>query len=311
MKESKNLEEEKQIETIEQAEKEVERRHLDPDVFNALNLYDEKLGEEYEKQGYNPFEPNFKLTEDFALEVLEAKAKEQGLPEKDFLETNIKKVTSYFKNTLQTGEKLAKMIEDKMATPDIDMSTMHQLQRAIIFLKNRNQLLKRNIRELKFKNANAIQMFADMYALDKELSDLLKDSYKNEVDVNAILKQFVEVCQNRAKQKIYKEKQQNKEKQKQKELREMLDENIAQSGHQIMHDMNEILETAANVIETLTQQPEIHQEREPRPEPLHHHDHNHSHDHSHSHDHNFSHDNSLQQDGQQDNLDIDGPEIDL
>lgn len=304
MKESKFPEEEKQIETLEEAEKEVQKRHIDPDIFNALNLYDEKLGEEYEKQGYNPFEPNFKLTEDFALEVLEAKAKEQGIPAKDFLEANIKKVTSYFKNTLQTGEKLAKMLEDKMAAPNIDMSTMHQLQRAIIFLKNRNQLLKRNIRELKFKNANAIQMFADMYALDKELSDLLKDSYENEVDINAILKQFVEVCENRAKQKILKEKQQNKEKQKQKELYENINENLAQAGHQIQNDLAQILETAAQVIETITQHniatapevPHLHNNH-------HEHNHQHSQEQEHNHDHNHTQDNV--------DLNIDGPEIDL
>ena len=42
----------KTITNAEEAKNEVEQRHINPDVFNALNLYDEKLGEEYEKEGY-------------------------------------------------------------------------------------------------------------------------------------------------------------------------------------------------------------------------------------------------------------------
>ena len=243
----------KEINTVQEAEAEVVRRNINPDVFNALNLYDEKLGEEHEKEGYNPFEPDFKLTKEFAQEVLEHKPSKQDIPKEDFLEVGAKKATSYFKNTLAAGEKLIEKLEGKMGANGLDMSTIHQIQRAIIFLKNRNQLLKRNIRELKFRNANALQMFTDMYVLDKELSDLLKETYETNVDIDAILNQFVEVCKTRAKINIEKrQKRLQKELKEKRDWEEAMRDSMDRMHDQTMADLAFLANAANEVVDTVT-----------------------------------------------------------
>lgn len=283
----------KEITTVQEAEAEVVRRNINPDVYNALNLYHEKLGEEYEKEGYNPFEPDFKLTKEFAQEVLENKPTKQDIPKEDFLEVGAKKATSYFKNTLAAGEKLIEKLEGKMGSSGLDMSTIHQLQRAMIFLKNRNQLLKRNIRELKFRNANALQMFTDMYVLDKELSDLLKETYETNADLDAILNQFVEVCKNRAKINI-----ENRKKRLQKELKEKRDweeamrDSADRTHDQTLQDLAFLTNAAAEVVETIAgpgAAAPLHHVADELENHAHHshHDHHDHHDH-HSHTHNDS-----------------------
>lgn len=278
-----NQEQIKEITTLQEAEAEVVRRNINPDVYNALNLYDEKLGEEYEKEGYNPFEPDFKLTKEFAEEVLENKPSKQEIPKEDFLEVGAKKATSCFKNTLKASEKLVELLEQKMGSSGLDMSTIHQIQRALIFLKNRNQLLKRNIRELKYRNANALQMFTDMYVMDKELSDLLKETYESDVDINAILNQFVEVCKTRAKINIEKrQKQLQKELKEKREWEEAMRDSMERSHDQVMEDLAFLASVANEVVDNIAHP--LADNINPReflaetPDAQHHHDHHGHHD---------------------------------
>lgn len=238
----------KTITNAEEAKNEVEQRHINPDVFNALNLYDEKLGEEYEKEGYNPFSPDFKLTQEFAMEVMEAKPNGKPMPKENFLEFGAKKVTSHFKNTLAAGEKLISKLEHEMSALDLNSTTAHQIQMAIIFLKNRNQLLKRNIRELKFKKANAIQMFADMYALDKELSELLKETYEPNADLNVVLANFMRVCNNRANEIIKNRKEQEKAREQKIEREHDMLQAMADAQRESINDAKEFASDLLNAV---------------------------------------------------------------
>lgn len=192
--------------------------NLNVDVYNALNLYNEELGEQYEKEGYNPFEKDFKLTKEFVEDVLETKNNKKEVHPAPFLEFGNKTVTSHFKNAVANNTALIEKLQFQIDNKNFDMETYRQIRNVIIFLKNRNQLLKSNINKLKGKNANALQMYISLFELDKELSELLEDSFSNQFDLNAITDQFVILCAKRAKEKQLKlNKEKNKAKNKNQE----------------------------------------------------------------------------------------------
>ncbi len=167
------------------------------DVFNALNLYNEELGNSYKKDGYNPFDDDFVLTEDFTNDILEAKKTSGDIFPESFLEYGNKEVKKHFENAIindnEILDKLNKELEN--ATNEKDKK---QIKKAIIFLKNRNELLKVNILKLKQKDANALKMYIEMFGLDSELSELLKDTFNEKANNQIIVQNMLNTCRFRA-----------------------------------------------------------------------------------------------------------------
>ena len=166
------------------------------DVFNALNLYSEQLGSIYEKDGYNPFEEGFVLTEEFTNDVLENKKKQEIFTE-DFLEYGNKEVSKHFQNALNNSTEIIDKLNEELASCT-DEKVKKQLKKSIILLKNRNELLKVNISKLKQKDANALKMYIEMFGMDNELSELLKDTFNEKVNAQIVAGQMLALCRSRA-----------------------------------------------------------------------------------------------------------------
>lgn len=193
------------------------------DVFNALNLYNEQLGSIYEKDGYNPFEEGFVLTEEFTNDVLENKKKQEIFTE-DFLEYGNKEVSKHFQNALTNSTEIIDKLNEELASCT-DEKVKSQIKKSIILLKNRNELLKVNISKLKQKDANALKMYIEMFGMDNELSELLKDTFNEKVNAQIVAQQMLTLCHSRAvniKQKttkiIERESLQANEQQQQQEV---------------------------------------------------------------------------------------------
>ena len=164
------------------------------DVFNALNLYSEELGTRYEQEGYNPFGDDFVLTEDYANEILEYKSKNPNeiLPD-NFLEFGNKEVSKHFENALLNGDKIIEALQKQLDSAP-DEKVKKQIKKNIIFLKNRNELLKVNMAKLRQKDANALKMYIEMFGMDSELSELLKDTFNEKTNIQIIVSQMMNVA---------------------------------------------------------------------------------------------------------------------
>lgn len=164
------------------------------DVFNALNLYSEELGARYEQEGYNPFGEGFVLTEDYANEILENKSKkpDEILPD-NFLEFGNKEVSKHFETALLNGQQLVEAMQKQLDSAP-DEKVKKQIKKNIIFLKNRNELLKVNIAKLKQKDANALKMYIEMFGMDSELSELLKDTFNEQANIQIVVSQMMNVA---------------------------------------------------------------------------------------------------------------------
>ena len=164
------------------------------DVFNALSLYNEELGTRYEQEGYNPFGEDFVLTPEFANDILENKSKDpNSIMSENFLEFSNKQISKHFETALSNGEKIVNAMQDQLNNAP-DEKVKKQIKKNIIFLKNRNELLKVNIAKLKQKDANAIKMYLEMYGMDSELSELLKDTFNEKANTQMIVSQMMNVA---------------------------------------------------------------------------------------------------------------------
>lgn len=179
----------------------VEQRELpinkSADVFNALNLYNEDLGRLYENEGYNPFEKDFKLDEEFAKDILEIKSKKSEVFPETFLEANNKNISKNFEIAIENNNALLNEMQNKLSS-NLSPKDKKQVQKMIITLKNRGELLKLNKEKLKQKDANALKMYLDIYGLDSELSDLLGDNYTQKVNAIILAQKMLDLCKSRA-----------------------------------------------------------------------------------------------------------------
>lgn len=167
------------------------------DVYNALNLVNEELGTLYQEEGYNPFDNDFVLTEEYANDVLESKNNNKEIFTESFLEYGNKTVIKHFNNALNNNNEILNKLEDELKKTS-DENVKKQIKKAIIFLKNRSELLKHNITKLKNKDANALKMYIELFGLDSELSELLRETYNENINTIIIAQQMLEKCKLRA-----------------------------------------------------------------------------------------------------------------
>ena len=111
------------------------------DVFNALNLYSESLGELYEKEGYNPFEKNFVLNSEFADNILKIKGKNKDISPESFLDSNNKNIAKNFDIALSNNTKLLDKMQNKLSQIT-DVKVKKLVHNMLITLKFRGELLR-------------------------------------------------------------------------------------------------------------------------------------------------------------------------
>ena len=188
-------------------------------IFNALNLVNPELGELYLKNGYNPFEEDFKLNIGYIQDLLDRNKDKTPILTEAFLEKPTKEVKKNFELALQNNNNLKELLQNNINDNIFDEDTKKQVKEIIIFLKNREQLLAKAILKLKKKFANPLLEYQNVCAIDKKLSELLKESYLEDFKLEVAHFNFVQFCKTKAKlEKIKKEQNQAKEKEEQKQI---------------------------------------------------------------------------------------------
>ncbi len=167
------------------------------DVFNALSLSNESLGRLYVEQGYNPFGENFVLTEEYTDEILQNKINASNIQSESFLENSNSEVSKNFTTSLENSEALLTALENQEFS-ESDPRLKKQIKRTVVSLKNRNELLKLNIAKLKQKDANALRMYIELYGMDGELGELLKDTFTEKANHQVLLMRLMAIIQKRA-----------------------------------------------------------------------------------------------------------------
>lgn len=165
-----------------------DREDFNYNVFNALSIINQRLGESYFTNGYNPFGENFAITNEYVEYTLNKKSICDEIENQPFLERNNKELMQVFKKaqlnlaSLLAGiEMLETSKEDKPRIKDFS-----------IFLSNEIELLNKIIPLLANKNANALLLFHELKSISPEYSKFIVQCFLDNFNRDLIIMDFIE-----------------------------------------------------------------------------------------------------------------------
>ncbi|MBE7074716.1 MAG: hypothetical protein E7376_01895 [Clostridiales bacterium] len=164
-------------------------------VYNALNLYNEELGQSYIETGFNPLGENFVLGEEFITDVLKNNKDAKDFSSPEFIEKGDKATKAAFENSLAACEALLNELTGKLNSAELSPNDKAKLQKIILYLQMRIQLLKIFIAKLK-KEKNKLKMYQSLLALNWSLADLMEETFNEMCNVQTLANAFVVLEQN-------------------------------------------------------------------------------------------------------------------
>lgn len=186
--------------------KRLTENQINYNIFNALNLFSEELGEDYLNGNFNPFNENFKLTEDFVIERFENQQnKPPEVVSPEFVEGGVNKTKLAFNQSITNCNLTLAEVERALNAPQTSPTAKKYLLKLKTYLLCRIQLLNINLKNLK-KNKNTLKMYLNVEGLDYNTSKLFEQSYKEMLDVQTIISAYVNM-QHQQNAKINKQNQ--------------------------------------------------------------------------------------------------------
>ena len=158
------------------------------DVFNALNLYNEDLGQAHIKNGFNPFGNNFVLDEEFVTDSLRNAKEKKEVPCPEFLEQSENDIAKSFDLSFQNATLLLDVLSKKANGDELSENQKKQLHKIILALKMYIELIQQYKAKLK-KEKNKYQLYVNLLSLNWFLSEEMAQSFTQEFNIqNTIAK---------------------------------------------------------------------------------------------------------------------------
>lgn len=183
----------------------LEQASISYDVFNALNLINEKLGKAYEEKGYNPYGEQFSLDANYAQTLLEKAKGKKNLDTEQFLENGNRAVSQNFKLALENTEALKLDILAEMESAEPAMKD--KLSEVVLYLNNRAELLSQAIEALKSGEASSLKLYEEVYNIDSVYGEILKESFLKNFNKTVAVENFLSTCRLRIKFEEFKQEQ--------------------------------------------------------------------------------------------------------
>ena len=183
----------------------LEQASISYDVFNALNLINEKLGKAYEEKGYNPYGEQFSLDANYVQTLLEKAKGKKSLDAEQFLENGNRAVSQNFKLALENTEALKLDILAEMESAEPAMKD--KLSEVVLYLNNRAELLSQAIEALKSGEASSLKLYEEVYNIDSVYGEILKESFLKNFNKTVAVENFLSTCRLRIKFEEFKQEQ--------------------------------------------------------------------------------------------------------
>ena len=180
------------MENLEETINGVSIKDINLEVFNALNLYNEDLGQSYLETGFNPFNKDFVLDEQYISDVLNNEKNKKEINCPDFLEQTDSKIIKAFELSDVNTKNLIEALNKKINSSELTASQMESFKKIIVNLKMFGELNRKYKNELR-KKKNKYQLFLNMLALNWQLSEELAKSFTNEFNLNNALNKIVNI----------------------------------------------------------------------------------------------------------------------
>lgn len=159
----------------------ISKEDINYNVYNALNLVNEELGENYIETGFNPFEEGFELDESYVNEILKSQKEAEELASPQFITDGPDAALKAFEKSMAGSVNALAQLEALLNDPRVPMATKRKIQKIIEYIKMRIQLLEIEIKKLKKKESqNALEMYQQINALNWYYYKDFEESFLNE-----------------------------------------------------------------------------------------------------------------------------------
>lgn len=171
-------------------------------VLNSLNLINKKLGDSYQKKGFNPFSENFSLTAEGAQKLLNINLQKKHVKSPEFFEESEKALKARFKVASTRADELLTKFQDLLNNGNASPKMLEEL----IYIKICAELLRGiNLKKLNYEEL--LEVIQTIYAMSPEYSHIVKRIFDKDFDVQLALTDFVKLCKiTKTKKEIEKEK---------------------------------------------------------------------------------------------------------
>lgn len=175
------------------------QEQINYDVFNALNLYNEDLGQAYIQNGFNPFGYNFVLNEEFVADSLRNAKEKKEVPCPNFLEQSENDIAKSFDLSLKNATLLLETLSKKANSAELSENQKKALNKIILALKMFIELIQQYKAKLK-KEKNKYQLYVNLLSLNWFLSEEMAQSFTQEFNIQNTIAKINLSQQNIAKQ---------------------------------------------------------------------------------------------------------------
>lgn len=158
-------------------------------VLNSLNLINKKLGDSYEKKGFNPFSDNFALTSEGVEKLLQINLQKKYVKSPKFFEESEHALSARFKLASTRAEELLAKFQNLIDNGNASLKMLEEL----IYIKICTELLKGlNLKKLNYEEL--LEVIQTIYAMSPEYSFIFKRIFDKDFDIQIALTDFVKLC---------------------------------------------------------------------------------------------------------------------
>lgn len=159
----------------------IAEQDINYNVYNALNLVNEELGENYVETGFNPFEEGFELNEAYINEILKSQKEAEELLSPQFINDGPDATIKAFEKSLTASSNALAKLTELLNDPRVPSIQKGKIQKIIEYIKMRIQMLEIEIKKLKKKESqNALEMYQQINALNWLYYKEFEESFMNE-----------------------------------------------------------------------------------------------------------------------------------
>lgn len=170
---------------MENMQNEKTNQNINYNVYNALNLYCEDLGQAYLQNGFNPFDDNFVLDENYVADVLANQNIKKEVASPEFLEQSENDIAKSFDLSLENATLLLDALNKKCNTAETEQQKK-ALKKIILTLMLYIELIKTYKAKLK-KEKNKYQLYVNLLSLNWFLSEEMSNSFTAEFNMQQVL----------------------------------------------------------------------------------------------------------------------------
>lgn len=164
-------------------DKKTTAQNINYDIYNALNLMNENLGDAYLLYGFNPYGTNkFLISDDYILDRYHNSCTKSNIISPVFIEKEGKEPQVAFEQSVQNLNLCLNEVETKLSSPNLPAKDKECLLKLKHYLLCRIELTNIFLKRLS-KTKNKFDLYKQLQSLDISLSKYFDTSYEQTMNV--------------------------------------------------------------------------------------------------------------------------------